>query len=109
MQSGRHLVGGVGDEPVPDVGPHVLAQQAGLQEAPGADAAGVRLVGHVGLPVHSQGGRAAEDLRAYRAAVRLLRVVDLGVLQESRHPREAPPTAEAAVGGASLRSIGAPV
>lgn len=92
-----HLVCGVGDESVPDVDPHVFAEQAGPQEALGADAAGVRFVGHVDLLVSSQVGDGAERLRAHRAAVQLLRRVDLKVLSEAGRPRVALPTDGASV------------
>lgn len=87
-----HLVSGVCDESVPDVDPHVFAEQAGPQEALGADAAGMWFVGHVDLLVSSQVGRGGESLRAHRAAVQLLRRVDLEVLFESGRPRVALPT-----------------
>lgn len=72
-----HLVSGGGDESVLDVDPHVFAEQAGPQEALGADAAAVRFVGHVGLLVSPQVGRGGEGLGAHRAVVQLLRRVDL--------------------------------
>ena len=72
-----HLVCGGCDESVPDVDPHVFAEQAGPQEAPGADAAGVRFVGHVDLLMSSQVGRGGESLCAHGAAVQLLCRVNL--------------------------------
>lgn len=79
----------VADQAVPDVDPHVFAQQAGPQEALGADAAGVRLVGQVDLLVRSQVGGGGEGLAAHRAAVQLLRRVDLHVLLQAGRPRVA--------------------
>lgn len=75
----------------------MFAEQAGPQEALGADAAGVRFVGHVDLLVSSQVGRGGEGLRAHGAAVQLLRRVDLEVLFEPGRPRVALPTDGAAV------------
>lgn len=75
----------------------MFAQQAGPQEAPGADSAGVRFVGHVGLLVGSQVGRGGESLLAQRAAVQLLLGVDLEVLSEPGQLRVALPTDGAAV------------
>lgn len=72
-----HLVSGVGDVSVPDVDQHVLPELTGLHEAPGAQDAGMRFVGHVGLPVCRQAAAGGERLPAVRAAVKLLRRMEL--------------------------------
>lgn len=75
----------------------MFAQQTRPQEALGADPAGVRFVGHVDLFVSSEVGGGGESLLAHRAAVQLLRRVDLEVLFESRRSQVAFPTDGAAV------------
>lgn len=85
----------------------MFAEQAGPQEALGADAAGVGFVGHVDLLVCSQVGGVGEGLPAHRAAVQLLCRVDLEVLFESGWPWVALPTDGAAV--KLLQVTGSPV
>lgn len=55
----------------------MLAEEAGLHEALGADAAGMRFLGHVGLPVCRQTAAGGESLPTVGAAVQLLRRVEL--------------------------------
>ena len=75
----------------------MLAEQAGPQEALGADAAGVGFGSHVDLLVRSQAGGGGKGLPTHRAAVQLLCRVDLEVLFESGRPRVALPADGAAV------------